>query len=74
MRQLTKMVAENLSYHKARYRPSMMQEFEYLVAEGFYESIAEAIAEDLFFANELYRKTALKKIADPNAAATRKAS
>lgn len=61
IKSLTRLVEKDMAYHMARYQPSMTEEFQYLVKEGFYDSVAEAIAEDLYFSNELYSKEDLQK-------------
>ena len=61
LQNLTEMVESNLPQHLTRYSPSMIEEFEYLVGQGLYDSTAESIAEDLFFSNDLDEKTVFTK-------------
>ncbi len=51
--QLEKQVESNISLYTATYSASALAELEYLVNEGFHTSLANAIAEDLFFGSNM---------------------
>ena len=62
-------VESNLDYYRQQYPPNYLKELEYLVNEGFHHSLANAIAEDLFFSSDMQnievfeRKTKKMKVA-----------
>lgn len=60
-RTLLKKVESNLDYYISQYSAGMIEEFEYLVSEGFYHSIAEPIVDDIIIGGELYKPNVFKR-------------
>ena len=48
-----KKIEKDLDFYKEKYSPPALAELEYLVNEGFYDSLPNAIAEDLFFGSDM---------------------
>lgn len=51
--ELERKVEKDLDSYKDQYPPHYLSELEYLVNEGVHPSLANAIAEDLFFSNDM---------------------
>ncbi len=48
-----KKIEKDLDFYKEKYSPPALAELEYLVNKGFYDSLPNAIAEDLFFGSDM---------------------